>query len=257
MADLEEIGLPGFATEQIMIHFGKAVPVPGGVEHELMPEAPSSEPTLPKPEPELEAVELPELELELLDLPEPELEPGPEPELEEPILDLDGGQAVPAAASEEEGVQSLLAAKKLEKYAEAMAEQGYSFVDDLLEADSEELAQLAKDVHMKTPEARRFLKAVTARKSAAVGTGGEAKDGGGLVEAPSCSICFELFGDGTVPRILGCGHSFCEVCLDKMLRPLPACGGRKTLECPKCRWECDVQRGRASELPVNFLGLEG
>ena len=36
MTDLEEIGLPGFATEQIMIHFGKEVL--GGVEHEPMPE---------------------------------------------------------------------------------------------------------------------------------------------------------------------------------------------------------------------------
>ena len=144
MADLEEIGLPRFAIEQIMIHFGKAVPVPRGVEHEPMPEAPSSEPTLPEPELELEAVDLPEPEMELLNLPEPELEPQPE----EQIFDLcmHGVQAAPRAASEEEGVQSLLAAKKLEKYAEAMAEQGYSFVDDLLEADGEELAQLAKDV---------------------------------------------------------------------------------------------------------------
>ena len=40
VADLEEIGLPRFAIEQIMIHFGKAVAVPGfpGVEHEPMPE---------------------------------------------------------------------------------------------------------------------------------------------------------------------------------------------------------------------------
>ena len=38
VADLEEIGLPRFAIEQIMIHSGKAVPVLGGVEHEPMPE---------------------------------------------------------------------------------------------------------------------------------------------------------------------------------------------------------------------------
>ena len=175
VADLEEIRLPRLAIEQIMIHFGKAVP--GGVEHEPMPEAPSSEPTLPEPELELEAVDLPEPEMELLNLPEPELEPQPEEQSFD--LCMHGVKAAPRAASEEEGVQSLLAAKKLEKYAEAMAELGYSFVDDLLEADGEELAQLAKDVQMKTPEARRFLKAVAARKSAAVGTGGGPDGGGG------------------------------------------------------------------------------
>ena len=31
VADLEEIGLPRLAIEQIMIHFGKAVPVPGNL----------------------------------------------------------------------------------------------------------------------------------------------------------------------------------------------------------------------------------
>ena len=71
------------------------------------------------------------------------------------------------------------------KHAVAMAEQGYSFVDDVLEADGEELAQLTKDVQMKTSEARRFLKAVAARKSAALDTGGGGRDGDG---GPSCPI---------------------------------------------------------------------
>ena len=82
-------------------------------------------------------------------------------------MDLHGGGRGAASATTEERVRALLVAKKLEQYADAMAKHGYSFVDDLLEADSEELAQLAKDVQMKTPEARRFRKAVAAaRKSA-------------------------------------------------------------------------------------------
>ena len=247
VADLEGIGLPRFAIEQIMIHFGKAVPV----EFEPMVEATSSEPALPELELGLETVVLlePELELELLDLQEQEPELKPEPP--EPIVDLHGGGHATSRAGKER-VQTLLAAEELMKYAEAMAEQGYSFVDDLLEADGEELAQLTKDVQMKKPEARRFLKAVVARKSATIDTGG-GSDGG---RGPGCPICFELFGDGTVPRMLGCGHSFCEVCLDKMLWPLPTCGGGKTLGCPKCRRGGDVPRGRATELPVNFLVLE-
>ena len=66
----EEIGLPRSVAEQIMIHFGKAVP--GDFEYEPMPEAPSSESALPESELGFEAVELPESELELLELPEPE-----------------------------------------------------------------------------------------------------------------------------------------------------------------------------------------
>jgi len=40
-------------------------------------------------------------------------------------------------------------------------------------------------------------------------------------ERPSCSICMEPYSaaGGVVPRMLvACGHDFCEVCLDEMLR---------------------------------------
>jgi hypothetical protein len=60
-----------------------------------------------------------------------------------------------------------------------------------------------------------------------------------------------------VPRMLvACGHSFCEACLDTMLRPLPAKKGRKRLECPTCREECAVKGGRAAGLPTNW-GMMG
>jgi hypothetical protein len=35
-------------------------------------------------------------------------------------------------------------------------------------------------------------------------------------------------------------------------RPLPAVGGRKRLECPKCRKQCSVKGSRAAELPTNY-----
>ena len=150
VADLVKIGVPRSAAEQIIIHFGKALP--GDEEYEPMPEPV-----------ELEAVELAEAELEL-DL----LEPEPEPEVEMPILDLNEEGRGAASESNEERVHALLVAKKLEQYADAMAERGYSFVDDLLEADGEELARLAKDVQMKPPEARRFRKAVAAAKKCTI-----------------------------------------------------------------------------------------
>ena len=98
--------------------------------------------------------------------PASELETADSSKLEKSALDLCEGQALSAGAGKERA-QTLLVAEELEKYADTVAEQGYSFVDDLLEADGEELAQLTKDVQMKTPEARRFRKTVAAaRKSA-------------------------------------------------------------------------------------------
>ena len=73
-----------------------------------------------------------------------------------------------------------------------------------------------------------------------------------VLEAASCPICLHLYGDSIAPRMMGCGHTFCDGCLDEMLRPLPACGGIKKLSCPKCRTECSVPKGRAAELPANF-----
>ena len=55
-----------------------------------------------------------------------------------------------------------------------------------------------------------------------------------------------------LPRMMRCGHTFSDGCLDEMLRPLPARGGIKKLSCPKCRTEYSVLKGRAAELLANF-----
>jgi hypothetical protein len=36
--------------------------------------------------------------------------------------------------------------------------------------------------------------------------------------APSCGVCFEPYSAAAVPRILVCGHTFCESCLSQILR---------------------------------------
>ena len=42
-------------------------------------------------------------------------------------------------------------------------------------------------------------------------------------ESHLCPIYFEQYATpDTLPRILGCGHTFCEPCLRKMLAPLLA-----------------------------------
>lgn len=78
-------------------------------------------------------------------------------------MHLFGGQAASSTAGKEH-IKTLLVAEELVKYAEAVAEEGYSFLQDLLEADDDELEQLAKHVQMKKPEAKRFLKAVAATR---------------------------------------------------------------------------------------------
>ena len=73
------------------------------------------------------------------------------------------------------------------------------------------------------------------------------------VELPACVVCLEPYSAarGVVPRILvTCGHSFCEVCLDRMLEPLALKKGRKRLPCPTCRTECAGKGGRAAELEL-------
>ena len=70
------------------------------------------------------------------------------------------------SSNQQPGVESLLAAKKLDKYTEGMAKLGYVGVDDLLEAGVGEIDKLAKDLHMMLPEVRRFLKVVAELKTA-------------------------------------------------------------------------------------------
>jgi hypothetical protein len=76
---------------------------------------------------------------------------------------------------------------------------------------------------------------------------------------PACIICLEPYSavGGVVPRMLRCGHEFCESCLDMMLAPVPpARKRRRRLECPTCRQECAIRSGRAAELPTVY-GLQG
>ena len=55
-----------------------------------------------------------------------------------------------------------------------------------------------------------------------------------------------------VPRNLQCGHSACQDCYSRMLRPVVAKGGMKELTCPECRAVTEVKQGKASTLPKNF-----
>ena len=74
-----------------------------------------------------------------------------------------------------------------------------------------------------------------------------------------CSICLEPYAGEPaaalkLPRVLPCGHSFCEGCITQILRKLPAANeeAHKTITCPKCRDAVAVPRGQARRLPTNY-----
>ena len=67
-------------------------------------------------------------------------------------------------------------------------------------------------------------------------------------DAPACPLCFERYDSEEpghrVPRLLNCGHSACQGCYAKMLRPIVASNGVKRLECPECRVAAAVERDK-------------
>ncbi|KAH7300483.1 hypothetical protein KP509_24G064600 [Ceratopteris richardii] len=73
------------------------------------------------------------------------------------------------------------------------------------------------------------------------------------MQVPECPVCWNLFDDYVhVPRVLRCGHTVCESCLEFL--PVETRLGQRCLHCPECRSPC-LWRG-LSELPKNFILLQ-
>jgi len=53
------------------------------------------------------------------------------------------------------------------------------------------------------------------------------------MSAVECGICFEDYAEARRPRMLPCGHTFCEVCLGDMAKD-------QKVQCPKCQQPSDV-----------------
>ena len=60
-----------------------------------------------------------------------------------------------------------------------------------------------------------------------------------------CAVCLNQMLDRT-PRCLQCIHSFCEPCLEQMMR-------KSRITCPTCRKTTMVPTNCVKELPVNFM----
>ena len=59
----------------------------------------------------------------------------------------------------------------------------------------------------------------------------------------ACPVCYQVFRN---PKYLPCYHSYCEECLEKMLK-------QSKIICPECRKETAVPAGGVKEFPNNFF----
>ena len=59
----------------------------------------------------------------------------------------------------------------------------------------------------------------------------------------SCPVCYQVFKN---PKYLPCYHSYCEECLEKIVK-------QSKITCPECRMEAIVPAGGVKELATNFL----
>ena len=59
----------------------------------------------------------------------------------------------------------------------------------------------------------------------------------------ACSVCYQVFRN---PKYLPCHHSFCEECLERLLK-------ESKITCPECRGEATVPVRGVKGLPNNFL----
>ncbi|XP_027148372.1 uncharacterized protein LOC113748960 [Coffea eugenioides] len=66
-------------------------------------------------------------------------------------------------------------------------------------------------------------------------------------ELPECPVCLNPYDAvSSVPRVLSCGHSTCEVCISQLPNPFP-----NTIRCPSCTQIVKLP-GRPSSLPKNI-----
>jgi hypothetical protein len=184
VADLEEIGLPLAAAAAIAGYFGKV-------------DASSLEPEAEQPEPELE-----EPQPEVL---EPELQPPPGP-----MVEFDEAAVLVWVAA----VPGLTAAQRAAAL-ERMEEDEYDGTE-LAVAKAKSLLRLLRG----TAAAAVVPRLLAARDAHLEAETAAADPEPAAVEWHSCAICMEAYSaaGGFVPRVLPCGHDFCEKCMDRILR---------------------------------------
>mmetsp|Transcript_15418 Transcript_15418/g.35198 ORF Transcript_15418/g.35198 Transcript_15418/m.35198 type:complete len:248 (-) Transcript_15418:120-863(-) len=74
----------------------------------------------------------------------------------------------------------------------------------------------------------------------------------------ACTVCLDQFSEevrGKVPKVLPCGHSFCQDCVDSLAARALA-SGKKSFACPhRCGKSCKFGEKTGLDLPKNFALL--
>ena len=78
-----------------------------------------------------------------------------------------------------------------------------------------------------------------------------------MLDALECGICCEHYGSYLLtPRILPCGHTFCEGCLTGVATQSEtedAADGHQTMACPSCSVLMEVPKEGMGELMKNYV----
>ncbi|KAF8357386.1 hypothetical protein PRIPAC_92381, partial [Pristionchus pacificus] len=73
-----------------------------------------------------------------------------------------------------------------------------------------------------------------------------------LMDQCSCAVCCEVFASaGAIPRVLDCGHTFCEICIGKLSNNSMFNSSRIT--CPSCNAHTSMPHGKV--LHTNFFAI--
>ena len=111
----------------------------------------------------------------------------------------------------------------------------------------------AKHNKLPRPEQHNDFEALSAELEALKAEGRVTK-----TKRAECCVCLEAYrsqtgsSESVVPRMLGCGHSFCEACLAGILAGIEMKQKAKNLPCPACRKVHKVAHGRVSRIPQNY-----
>jgi hypothetical protein len=189
-------------------------------------------------------------------------QPGPEPEpAQEPELEL-AQEPEPEPATAAIAMPDWSAAQVLEWVVTiglpAHSTSTVCAVLESLELDGDELIELRPKILQKmlqkagAEDAAALTKQILAARDVAGSVATAHDDGLAISE---CRICFEVYtseaDSARVPRILTCGHTYCQECIRTQLTTILAQGNSKPYSCPECREITHVPRGQASRLTKN------